>query len=122
MENNKKTSFHKFMESKAINVELGLADEIEANQSKLDSMFKEGLKVYEKAASKLKSDVNAHIKPMVQMRSKLYNDVIDFKKQYKELVGKDASSDVPFVKETEKLIGRVDVQIDDLTKKLAAIG
>lgn len=109
------------MQKRVIKVQFATASEIESMNKELDSMFLEGIRVYDQAVKKLKSDVNSHIKPMVQMRAKLYNELQGFKSQYKTLVGKDASSEVPFVKISEGLIERADKQIDDLTKKLANI-
>lgn len=109
------------MQKKVIKTDLASADEIKNLTGKLDTMFKDGLGVYDYAAKKLKSDVNEYIKPMVSERAKLYNQLQEFKKSYKTLVGKDATTDVPFIKIAEDTIKRVDVQIDDLTRKLAQL-
>ena len=109
------------MKLQGIKVELATADDIKNLTGKLDTMFKDGLGVYDYAVKKLKSDVNEYIKPLVGERAKLYNDLQDFKKTYKTLVGKDAGADVPFVKIAEDTIKRVDTQINDLTKKIASI-
>lgn len=109
------------MQIKGIKIELATAEDIKKLTGELDTMFKDGLGVYDYAVKKLRADVNEYIKPMVQERAKLYNQLQDFKKSYKELVGKEASADVPFVKTAEDIIKRVDVQINDLTKKIAQI-
>lgn len=107
------------MQKKGIKVQMATASDIENLTEKLDSMFKEGLAVYEKALLKMQQEVNAVIKPMVTQRAQLFNELQSFKASYKSLVGKDAGTEVPFVKLADSVIKRADVQISDLTKKLA---
>ena len=109
------------MQLKGIKVELASGDDIKKLSGELDTMFKESLGVYDNSVKKLKADVNAKLKPMNETRRKLYNDLQDFKKSYKALVGKEASSDVPFVKIAEDTLKRADIQINDLTEKIASI-